>query len=53
MISETGITQTRIGFALALDALAQLPEALAHLAAELRAMLVDTMPGLERLKPKR
>ncbi len=53
MIGESGTIQTRIWFALALDALAQSPQALAHVAAELRAMLVDTAPGLEGLKPKR
>ena len=53
LIGETGITQTWIGFALALDALAQSPQALAHVAAELRSMIVNTAPGLEGLKPKR
>ena len=40
----------RIGYVLALDALAQSPQALAKVAAELRARLVDTAPGLEALK---
>ncbi len=43
-------TQMRIGFALALDALAQSPAALATVAGQLRATLVDTSPGLEALK---
>ena len=42
--------QSRIGYALMLDALAQSPEALATVASELRARLVDTAPGLESLK---
>ncbi len=46
-------TQTRIGYALALDALVQSPAALATVAAELRARLVDTSPDLAALKPKR
>ncbi len=50
MIDETDSTQTRIGFALMLDALAQSPEALATVARDLRGMLVDTAPGLEALK---
>ncbi len=53
LLGEPGSTQSRIGYALALDALAQSPEALAHVAAELRSMLVNTAPGLEGLKPKR
>ena len=53
LLGEPGSTQARIGFALALDALAQSPAALAHVAAELRSMLVNTAPGLEALKPNR
>jgi hypothetical protein len=53
LLGKTDSTDTRIGFALMLDALFQSPDALAHVAAELRAMLVDTAPGLEALKPKR
>ncbi len=53
LLGETDGTDTRIGFALMLDALAQSPDALATVAAELRARLVDTAPGLEGLKPKR
>ncbi len=50
LLGETDSTDTRIGFALMLDALAQSPEALATVAADLRAQLVDTAPGLEALK---
>ena len=50
LLGDTGTTQTRIGYVLALDALAQSPQALAKVAADLRARLVDTAPGLEALK---
>ncbi len=50
LLGDPGSTQSRIGYALALDALAQSPQALAHVAAEMRAMLVNTAPGLEALK---
>ncbi len=50
LLGDEQSTQTRIGFALALDALAQSPEALVRIAADLRGMLVDTAPGLEGLK---
>ena len=42
--------QACIGYALMLDALAQSPDALATVAAALRARLVDSAPGLEPLK---
>ncbi len=50
LLGDEGSTQTRIGYVLALDALAQSPQALAQVAAELRARLVDTAPELETLK---
>ena len=50
LLGETDSTDTRIGFALMLDALSQSPDALATVAAELRARLVDAAPGLEGLK---
>ena len=50
LLGLEGSTQTRFGFVLALDALAQSPDALATVAAELRARLVDTAPGLGALK---
>ena len=53
LIGDEYSVQTWIRFALMLDALAQSPQALAHVAAELRAMLVDVAPGLEGLKAKR
>ncbi len=50
LFGAEGSTPTRIGHVLCLDALAQSPEALAQVAAELRARFVDTAPGLEALK---
>ncbi len=50
LLGDEGSTQTRIGYVLALDALAQSPEALAAVAADIRARLVDAAPGLEGLK---
>ncbi len=43
-------TQARIGHALMLEALATSPAALAQVAQDLRARLLDTAPGLEMLK---
>ena len=50
LIEDEGSTQTRIGYVLVLDALAASPDALATVAADLRARLVDAAPELEALK---